>query len=164
VRRAGAGFTYLTALFVVAILAGGLALVGEVWHTAAMREKEAELLFAGNQYREAIERYYLGGAGIYPRELSDLIKDPRKPVTERYLRRIYPDPITGKEEWGLVKAPDGSIMGVYSLSEEQPLKVAHFHARDYGFRNAAKYSDWKFVFAPAARAAPQMPAKPGAGR
>ena len=46
------GFTYLTVLFVVAILAGGLALVGEVWHTRRAREKEAELLFIGNQYRK----------------------------------------------------------------------------------------------------------------
>ena len=47
------GFTYLTVLFMVAILAGGLALIGEVWHTSAMREKEAELLFVGQQYRKA---------------------------------------------------------------------------------------------------------------
>src|SRR5205807_5607167 len=39
------GFTYLTVLFIVAILMGGLALVGEVWDTWAKREKEADLLF-----------------------------------------------------------------------------------------------------------------------
>jgi type II secretory pathway pseudopilin PulG len=134
-------------LFVVAILAGGLALVGEVWHTAALREKEAELLYVGNQYRKAIERYFLNGPGQYPRTLDDLLKDPRKPLTERYLRRLYPDPITGKYEWGLIKGPDGGIMGIHSLSDARPLKWANFQVRDHALRSAEKYSDWKFVVA-----------------
>ena len=141
-----AGFTYLAALFAVAILGGGLALAGEVWETSAKREKEAELLFAGNQYRKAIERYFLSGQQQYPRALEDLLKDPRRPGTVRYLRKLYPDPLTGKE-WGLVKAPDGGILGVHSLSQERPLKAAGFRLRDAAFEGAQKYSDWKFVHA-----------------
>ncbi|OGA23607.1 MAG: hypothetical protein A3H34_01170 [Betaproteobacteria bacterium RIFCSPLOWO2_02_FULL_67_19] len=160
----GAGFTYLTALFIVAILAGGLALIGEVWHTAALREKEAELLYVGNQYRKAIERYYLNGPRQYPRALADLLKDPRKAGTERYLRRIYVDPITGKDEWGLVNAPDGGIMGVHSLSGDKPLKSANFQPRDNAFEGAAKYSDWKFVVTPALQTAPKIAPKPPVAR
>jgi len=156
------GFTYLTILFVVAIMGAGLALVGEVWHTAAVREREAELLYVGNQHRKAIERYYLSGPRQYPRSLSDLLKDPRKPGTERYLRQFYPDPVTGKD-WGIMKAPDGGIMGVHSLSSDKPLKTARFHIRDRGFEGAASYSDWKFVYTPAAQQAPLQPLKqPGA--
>ncbi len=147
------GFTYLTILFVVALLTGGLAMLGEVWHTASQREKEVELLFIGNEYRKAIERYYLAGQRLYPRELDALIKDPRRSTTERYLRQRYPDPITGKAEWGIVKAPDGGIMGVYSLSEDKPLKIANFRVRDKGFDNLEKYTDWKFIYTP-----PQPPA------
>ena len=159
----GAGFTYLTVLFIVAILAGGLALTGEVWHTATLREKEAELLYVGNQYRKAIERYYLNGPRQYPRALADLLKDPRKAGTERYLRRIYVDPITGKDEWGIVKAPDGGIAGVYSLSEEAPLKRANFDRLNMDFVGKAKYSEWQFVYGPAATPAPGAPAtQPGA--
>jgi len=159
------GFTYLTILFVVAIMGAGLALVGEVWHTAAVREREAELLYVGNQYRKAIERYYLSGPRQYPRTRDDLLKDPRKPGTERYLRRLYPDPLTGKDEWGIVKAPDGGIMGVYSLSEERPLKASNFRPRDKEFEGTARYSDWKFVYVPSsppARPAPSVPPKGGA--
>jgi len=166
VTRAGGhdGFTYLTVLFVVAIMGVGLALVGEVWHTSVMREKETELLYAGNQYRSAITRYYLAGPQQYPRSLSDLLKDPRKPGTERYLRKLYPDPITSKR-WGIVKAPDGGIMGVHSISEDMPLKRAGFRIRDRAFEGANSYSDWKFVFVPAAsqKAAPlplRQPAAP----
>jgi type II secretory pathway pseudopilin PulG len=156
--RGAAGFTYLTVLFIVAFMGVGLALTGEVWHTAAAREREAELLHVGHQYRKAIERYYLSGPRQYPRTLDDLLKDPRKPGTERYLRRRYPDPLTGKDEWGIVKGPDGGIMGVYSTSEEQPLKSANFRLRDREFEGTAKYADWKFLYAPAV----QSPAKPGA--
>jgi type II secretory pathway pseudopilin PulG len=155
--RRGGGFTYLTVLFIIAIMGAGLALVGEVWHTAAVREKEAELLFVGNQYRKAIERYYLNGPRQYPREPSDLLKDPRKPTTERYLRRLYPDPISGGRDWGYVKAPDGGIMGVHSLSGEKPLKSANFNPRDRGFEGSSRYSDWKFVFTPVQQAAPTAP-------
>lgn len=149
------GFTYLTVLFVVAMMAGGLALAGEVWHTSAAREKEAELLHVGNEYRKAIERYFLSGPQRqYPKSLADLLKDPRMPGTVRHLRRLYPDPITGKEEWGLVKSADGGFAGVYSLSEAAPLKSAGFAVRDASFEGKSKYADWQFVYAPAAPAAP----------
>src|SRR2546430_6593233 len=38
------GFTYLTVLFIVAILMGGLALVGEVWDTWAKRDRKSTRL------------------------------------------------------------------------------------------------------------------------
>jgi type II secretory pathway pseudopilin PulG len=155
------GFTYMTALFIVAILATGLALTGEVWQTSSARERESELLFAGHQYRKAIERYYLSGPQRqYPRSLEDLLKDPRQPGTVRYLRKLYPDPITDKE-FVLVKAPDGGILGVQSESEAAPLKTANFKLRDRTFDGAQKYSDWKFLFQPAsAPAAGKPPPKP----
>jgi type II secretory pathway pseudopilin PulG len=148
--RRAAGFTYLTILFVVALMGLGLALVGEVWHTAAVREREVALLHVGEQYRKAIERYVLAGPRQYPRALEDLLKDPRKPGSERYLRRLYPDPITNNDDWGLVKAPDGGVMGVYSRSENKPIKVARFRLTQAAFEGAEKYADWKFVFVPVA--------------
>jgi type II secretory pathway pseudopilin PulG len=157
------GFTYITVLFVVAMMAGGLALIGEVWHTANKREKEAELLHIGNEYRKAIERYYLSGPSRqYPKQLSDLIKDPRQPGTVRHLRKLYPDPITGKDEWGFVKSADGGFAGVHSLSEDAPTKTANFTVRDASFEGKTKYSEWQFVFAPAQGAAAKPGAKPGA--
>ncbi len=48
------GFTYLSLLFFVAVLSVGLATVAVSWQTARQREKEAELLYAGAAFREAI--------------------------------------------------------------------------------------------------------------
>jgi type II secretory pathway pseudopilin PulG len=157
------GFTYMTVLFIVAVITAGLALVGEVWETAAKREKETQLLFVGNEYRKAITRYYLAGKNQYPRALEDLLKDPRQPGTVRYLRRLYPDPVTGKAEWGIVKSPDAGIAGVYSLSEQKPLKSANFRVRDAGFDGAQTYADWKFVYTPVTiNQGTVKPAAPGA--
>jgi type II secretory pathway pseudopilin PulG len=155
------GFTYLTVLFAIAFMGLGLAVTGEVWHTALTRDREMQLLYAGNQYRRAIERYYLSGPRQFPRALEDLLKDPRKPGTERYLRKLYFDPLTGKSEWGIVKAPDGGIMGVYSLSEDSPKKVANFAFANREFEGATKYSDWKFLYSPGTQQVPiadQVPA------
>jgi type II secretory pathway pseudopilin PulG len=155
------GFTYLTVLFIVAILMGGLALVGEVWEIWSKREKEADLLFVGNQYRKAIQRYVLSGKAQYPQKLEDLLQDQRQPSIQRYLRKLYPDPMTGKTEWGFVKGPDGGIGGVYSLSEDKPLKVAGFKLRDASLEGAQKYSDWKFTYSPVA---PPAAAQSGAAQ
>src|SRR5258706_16393902 len=52
------GFTYLALLIAVAVGGGVLAAVGELTSHAQQREKEAELLFSGHQYRQAIAGYY----------------------------------------------------------------------------------------------------------
>jgi type II secretory pathway pseudopilin PulG len=160
-----AGFTYLTVMFIVAILMGGLAILGETWETSARREKEVELLFIGNQYRRAIGLYYLSTPGVvkaYPRQIEDLLKDPRQPGTVRHLRKLYPDPITGKP-FVVIKGADGGVQGVNSPSDDAPLKVANFRVRDATFEAAQKYSDWKFIHTPPAVAAAPATAKPAAG-
>lgn len=162
--RRQSGFTYLGILFAVAIMGTGLALTGEVWHTTSMREKEAELLRTGDEYRRAIERYYVSGPRQYPRALADLLRDPRHPGTVRHLRRLYPDPVTGGETWGLVMAPEGGIMGVHSLAEGRPLKSAGFRPREAGFERAMKYSDWRFVYVSAQGGAIKPPAAPATAR
>lgn len=146
-------FTYIGVLILVAIMGTLLAIAGRAWRTEAMREREAELLFVGDQYREAIRRYAdstPAGTPRYPHELSDLLKDPRRPVIARYLRKLYHDPITGSRDWGIVKAADGGIAGVYSLSEDRPFKTSNFKAEDAGFEGGTKYSDWQFFYLPAA--------------
>jgi type II secretory pathway pseudopilin PulG len=141
------GFTLIAILFAVAIAGTALALLGTVWHTQVKREKEAELLFVGDQYRRAIASYYQRGPGsvkAYPKRLEDLLEDRRFPKLVRHLRRLYPDPITGKTEWGLVKTPDGGIRGVYSLSDDEPFKLNNFDVANQAFENKGHYRLWVF--------------------
>lgn len=142
--RSERGFTYLTALFLVAALGAGLAVTGEIWSQARQREKEAELIWIGNQFKQAIGLYYQRSPGAvkrYPEKLEDLLEDKRYLTTQRYLRRIYSDPITGRPLWGLVAAPGGGIVGIYSLSEAKPI-------RSGAVAGAASYREWRFEYAP----------------
>jgi type II secretory pathway pseudopilin PulG len=150
-RSGEAGFTYLGVLALVAILGVNLAVAGVVWHVHQQREKESQLLFVGNQFRAAIGRYYLNQLGPqkeYPKRLEDLLRDPRHPGTVRYLRKLYADPMTALPEWGLIKTPDGSIIGVRSLSEKPPIKVALFPASNRHLEQKSRYSEWTFVYLP----------------
>jgi type II secretory pathway pseudopilin PulG len=163
-RRAGAsqcaGFTYLAVLFLVAMTGIALSVVGEMWQTAQRREKEAELLFIGGEFRRAFAKYNTAAPG-YPRRLEELLKDPRFPDGRRYLRRIYRDPMTGRAEWGLLKSAGDTIIGVYSLSEDEPLKKKGFSLADSGFEGKTKYSEW--VFFPRAGQGAQGAAPTGTG-
>lgn len=147
------------------ILGITLARAGELWQTAARREKERELLFVGGQFREAIRRYYENspGVGQFPKDLSALLEDKRHPEVRRYLRRLYADPITGSSDWGIVGGPEG-IRGVYSKAEGAPMKTAGFDAADAAFEGAGSYAVWKFVYdVPAAAAAQSGALPPGSG-
>ena len=140
------GFTLIGMLVVVAVMGAGLAAFGQVASHAAQREKEAELLFRGDQYRQAIASYYAKGK-TYPAALGDLVQDKRFPMPVRHLRRLYPDPITG-QEWGLVDAPGGGVMGVYSKSPAAPVKTGGFSPANQHFADAPRYMDWQFVHQP----------------
>lgn len=144
------GFTYIGLLIVIALMGIGLAGAGTVWHTESRRAKERELLFAGDQIRRAIGLYYerTPGTKQFPQTLEDLLLDRRYPNTQRYLRRIYHDPLTGEVEWGLVRGPQGGIVGVHSLSEARPFKQAGFRQIYEDFEGAERYLDWKFVYRP----------------
>ena len=142
------GFTYLVLLAVVAAMGIVLAAAGEVWHMALKREKEQELLFVGDQFRRAFALYTQhtpGNARRYPLSLEELLKDSRSPGVARYLRKIYPDPITGSTQWGLIKGPNGEIFGIHSLSEDEPVKKSGFSLADLKFEGRTKYSDWVFM-------------------
>ena len=148
-HRRESGFTYLALLIAIAVAGIALAATGEVWSISRQREKERELIFIGDQFRQAIALYYLrtpGQTGKFPNRLEDLLEDRRYLTTQRYLRRIFRDPMTGKSDWGLIIAPEGGIMGVHSLSPATPIKAAGFRFEDRSFEGSARYSDWKFVY------------------
>jgi type II secretory pathway pseudopilin PulG len=61
-----------------------------VWKTASQREKEAELVFRGQQYARAIELYQRKLPGAMPPNLDVLLD-------QKFLRKKYKDPITGDD-------------------------------------------------------------------
>jgi len=155
------GFTYVGLLIAVALMGLGLAAYGELYSHAAQRDKEAELLFIGAQFRDAIASYYnrSPGAKVYPKKIDDLIEDNRFPMPQHHLRQLYRDPMTETTDWGLVEAPGGGFMGVYSRSEETPIKTANFAAAEGTFEGAEHYTKWVFAYSPSGSGQNVAPAK-----
>jgi type II secretory pathway pseudopilin PulG len=137
----------LLALLIALALASIAALAGlDVWALEKQRQQEAQLLFVGNQYRLAIQRYFVAGRTL-PATIDDLIDDKRFPIPLHHLRRAYPDPITGKNDWQLLRDGNG-IYGVYSSSDRVPIKHANFPRQYAFFDKAETYADWKFFYPP----------------
>lgn len=144
------GYTYLGLLLLVAVLGTLLASAGALWRTELQREREAELLFVGQQFVAAItdfhERTPTGQRPRFPARLEELLDDPRWPTTTRHLRRLFVDPMTGRPDWGLIRAPEGGIMGVYSQGSGAPLRHANFQPPYEDFESAMTYAGWRFVY------------------
>jgi len=142
------GFTLLVLLFLIAGFGVAMAALGTLWGALAQREKEAELLFVGDQYRRAIESYYFRTPGKdknYPPNLEALLRDPRFPATVRHLRRLYLDPFSGSLEWGLVRDARGGIIAVFSTAPGTPYKTAGFPLIYESFEGGTEYRGWVFA-------------------
>ena len=166
----------LIGLSVMAIM---MSVVMPAWSQMARREKEAELVFRGEQYARAIGLFQRRrGPGVLPANLDVLVE-------ERYLRKLYKDPITGEDFLPLTQtqgsdgafsapaqdggasepgvgrgatppaggagAPAGGIIGVVSGSDERSLML--YNGRNY-------YNEWQFVYVQQT----QAPGAAGRGR
>ena len=75
------------------------------------------------------------------------MNDARTPVPRHFLRKLYPDPMTGQPDWELITVPGGNgIIGIASSSQAKPIKVDNFDQADETFKDAECYCDWKFQF------------------
>lgn len=144
------GVIYLALLIVIATMGAGLAAIGTFWHNVQQRAREQELLFVGQQYRRAIQRYYESSTSgnTYPPTLEALLLDERSPGIRRYLRRPYRDPLNNSPTWGLVMAPQGGIMGIYSLAGGQPIQKGNYPPALNWEPGLSSYAEWKFTYVP----------------
>jgi type II secretory pathway pseudopilin PulG len=91
-----AGYTLVVVVMIIAVMAIMMAAAVEIVSFQAQREREAELIFRGRQYVEAI-RLYKQKYGRNPMRMKELWEaDPR------VLRQKWKDPITDSEEWDLI--------------------------------------------------------------
>jgi type II secretory pathway pseudopilin PulG len=137
-------------LLAVAIAGIAMTAANHYWSTIIQRERETELLYRGNRIREAIGAYYEnppeGQSKQFPRAIGDLLKDSRFPQTRRHLRKWYPDPLPGTDDWVLIREAGGRIKGVHSAHAGRPLKSDNFPGAYESFEAAESYADWKFVY------------------
>lgn len=149
-RNPQSGFTYVALLVAIVIMGISLGAAGKYWSSVMQREREEELLFRGEQYRAAIERYYLAKVpNLLPPSIDALLSDDRFPQAKRHLRQKYKDPVTGGD-FELIKDKllGNRISGVFSPSEKTPFKTTGFPEQLQAFEGTTLYSEWKFAFTP----------------
>jgi type II secretory pathway pseudopilin PulG len=147
--NAARGFTYLSLIIVVAIVAMVTASAIKLGSVLQRSRAEQELLDIGAAFSDALKSYADAtpqGLPTQPPSLKELLKDPRFPGTRRHLRKIFVDPMTGKAEWGIVYLGDKvGVLAVYSLSDARPVKIGNFPVRYSGFEGKSRISEWKFT-------------------
>jgi type II secretory pathway pseudopilin PulG len=159
-RTPNSGFTYISLLAAVVIIGITLGAAGKYWSHVMLREKEEELLFRGEQYRQAIERYYTAIPTVprLPASIDDLLKDGRTATGKRHLRQKYKDPISGEDFVEIREKLRGNgIIGVHSPSEKIPLKQGNFPEKYKQFEGKQRYSEWWFAFTIPGQQGQQVP-------
>jgi type II secretory pathway pseudopilin PulG len=143
------GFTYLGLIVLVTVigLVGAATLkIDSLLRRAAAEE---ELLGIGAEFSAALASYAAAtpkGQLAQPPTLQELLRDPRTPALRRHLRKIFIDPVTGGAEWGIVYVGDHvGVIGVFSLSQAKPLKIANFDPCFVDYKNKVRLSDWIFT-------------------
>ncbi len=143
------GFILLGMLCLLVIAGYALTQASTRWSDVVQRQREQELLKVGDTIRKAIGRYYNATPGVvkqYPPNLEALLYDDRFPTPQRYLRKLYIDPMTQREGWGIVVAPSGGVMGINSLSGDKPFKQKNFRPIYQEFEDKDYYAEWFFVY------------------
>jgi type II secretory pathway pseudopilin PulG len=108
-RRKQAGYTLLMVVFMVAAMIIAAAAVTPNLLTQGRREKEAEMVWRGEQYSRAIGLYYRK-FGKYPTKVEDLTKQTNG---VRFLRQAYTDPMNKDDgSWRFIYVgPNGQLIG-----------------------------------------------------
>ena len=153
------------------------------WNQMAQREREAELVFRGEQYARAIQLYQREQPGAYPPDIDTLVEG-------RFLRKRYGDPTMAEGEFRLILQSDQDVSGATGMAgaaaegagstgegrnEERTTDVQSggvlggivgvvsrspaASIRTYNGRT--KYSEWEFVYTPASLAVGQVSGSDG---
>jgi type II secretory pathway pseudopilin PulG len=175
-----AGYTLVVFVMIIAVMAIMMAAAVEILDFQMQREREAELIFRGRQYVEAI-RLYKQKYGRNPMRMKELWEaDPR------VLRQKWKDPITDSEEWDVIflgqegrglRVPGGRGRGRQPTPTRTPVfereRVGGGGGEKVGpiigvrsfskdesikiYEGRTNYNDWKFVLQEVEQQPPRGP-------
>lgn len=109
------GYTLAALMMLVTVLGIGLAAVTPLWSARIQRDREEELISRGFQYAEAL-RVFQKRFGRLPNRLEEL-----EEVEPRSIRRLWDDPMTGDEGWGVIVEMPGRGLIALDSRTGQPL-------------------------------------------
>ena len=119
------------------------------WQRDHIRELEQELLFRGRQYVTAINAYIQANPGRHPDSLQDL-------YDKKFIRQLYPDPMTDHGEWYLVMRPGTPENKTLQIISSAQLSGFLSHSQLVGvcstctdeamleYSEKQRYSEWAF--------------------
>ena len=182
------GYAMAALLVALAVMAILLSAAMPTWRQMVQREKEAELIFRGQQYARAIGLFQRKYAATFPPDVDTLVR-------QKFLRKKYQDPMAPDGEFQVLyqvqQAPGtqpggrgragggiGSSTRVGSGSATSPgsgltgprggvigvaSKSTEASIRIYNGRT--HYNEWQFIYTPALMQQPgqQRPGQPGRG-
>ncbi len=190
-RGCEAGYAMAALIVSLAVLAVLMTAAMPVWKQTVQREKEAELVFRGEQYARAVGLFQRKFANAYPPTIDALVE-------QKFLRKKYKDPITDDDFEPLRQgqaAPQGGAQAPGRGGQPQgqpgaptpgrggigatPGTVAQGSAPAAGgivgvaskskdvsirlYKGRSHYNEWAFVYTPPPGAGGGAPGAPGAG-
>jgi type II secretory pathway pseudopilin PulG len=151
--RSDEGYTLIALLALIALSGIAMATIAPTWSYLVTRDKEEELIFRGESYAFAIQRYQ--------KEFNQLPTKLEEMYEKRFIRKLYKDPITGGEFELILQGPEGrkresqltksqqqavrgtvpggsslGIVGVVSTSDKLALRP---------WNNKERYNEWEFI-------------------
>jgi hypothetical protein len=96
----------------------------------AKRQMEEELIFRGEEYARAIQKYRRK-FGVYPSSIDQLVSTNNL----RFVRRAYKDPVTGKEFRLITINPDGSVTGSKTFTSNVNTQPLFGNTQTFGQQN-----------------------------
>ena len=94
----------LGVLFMVLLITLALAIAAPKMAESIRRDKEIETVHRGMQYARAIQIYF-NKYGRYPNTIDQLVKSDN----QRFLRKRYLNPMTGKDDWRLIHYGEAKV-------------------------------------------------------
>lgn len=139
-----------------------MAVIAKSWTYQVKRSNEEQLIYIGEHYARAIRNFHIQHKR-YPFKLKELIE-----TQPRYLRKLYKDPITNSDDWGIIRLSDvlsgrlqkgkgnlknnPSIKKSISFSSQQlssgQIVGIFSKSKETPFKNYQKgerYDEWKFL-------------------
>ncbi len=145
------GYVLIALMIAVVVMAVLMLKALPLWQTEAQRESEAELIFRGHQYANAIGFYVRSHNNLHPQNLEIL-------HLEKFLRRLYPDPVSADGRWDLVLKDTSEGEGKYLIVPMHMVKPYFSRAVLVGvcstspetgfreYRGKKKYNEGAFYF------------------
>jgi type II secretory pathway pseudopilin PulG len=163
------GYAMAALLVGLAVMAILLSVAMPTWRQMVQREKEAELIFRGQQYARAIGLFQRQYAATFPPDVDALVRG-------KFLRKKYKDPMVADGEFQVLyqvqqapgtqqggrggagsgigsstrvgsgsagsglTGPRGGVIGVASKSTEASIRI---------YNGRTHYNEWQFIYSPA---------------